>query len=48
MSIFGVMFSGGAIAVVQSVHSARGMTSCLVFGFLLAVSALTLMLRGRD
>jgi hypothetical protein len=46
MSIFALMFSGGAIALVDSVHTARGMTSCLVFGFLLALSALTLMLRG--
>jgi hypothetical protein len=37
----------GAIAAVGDVGPVPGMTSSLVFGFLLVVSALTLLLRGR-
>ena len=47
MLIFAVMFACGAVAAVESVPSASGMTLCLVFGFLLVVTVLTRFLRGR-
>jgi hypothetical protein len=47
MLIFALMFACGAVAAVESVRPAPGMTSCLVFGFLLVVTALTRLLRGR-
>jgi len=47
MLIFGLMVLCGAIVAVESVRPAPGMTSCLVFGFLLALSTLTMLLRGR-
>jgi hypothetical protein len=46
MMIFAVMFACGAVAAVASVQHAPGMTSCLVFGFLLVVTGLTRLLRG--
>jgi len=47
MLIFALILLCGAIAVVSSVWPAPGVTSTLVFGFLLAVSGLTRVLRGR-
>jgi hypothetical protein len=47
MLIFALMFLCGAMVVVEGVGRAPGMTSSLVFGFLLAVTALTRVLRGR-
>jgi hypothetical protein len=47
MLIFFLMLLCGATAAVEGVQHAPGMTSSLVFGFLLLVSALTLLLRGR-
>ncbi len=47
MLIFALMLLCGVTAAVESVQPAPGMTSSLVFGFLLVVSALTLILRGR-
>jgi len=45
MLIFALMLLSGATAA--GVGSAPGMTSSLVFGFLLAVSAFTMVLRTR-
>jgi hypothetical protein len=47
MLIFALMVFCGAIAAVGDIGPAPGITSSLVFGFLLVVSALTLFLRGR-
>jgi ABC-type Mn2+/Zn2+ transport system permease subunit len=47
MLIFALMLLCGATAAVESVRPAPGMTSSLVFGFLLGVSARTRLLRGR-
>ena len=47
MLIFALMLLFGAFAAVGTVAPVPGMTSSLVFGFLLVVSALTLLLRGR-
>jgi len=47
MLIFALMLSCGALAAVESVGPVAGMASSVVFGFLLAASALTLLLRGR-
>jgi hypothetical protein len=47
MLIFALMLLFGAIAAVGAAGPFPGMTSGLVFGFLLVVSALTLLLRGR-
>ncbi len=48
MLIFALMSLCGAIVVVaEGVGRAPGMTSCLVFGFLLVVTILTRLLRGR-
>ncbi len=44
MLIFALMLFCGAIAAVATVP---GMAASLVFGFLLVVSAVTLLLRGR-
>jgi hypothetical protein len=44
--IFALMWLCGAIAVVASVGPLPGITSSLVFGFLLVVSAFTRLLRG--
>lgn len=46
MLIFALMFGCGAVAAVASIQPAPGMTSCLVFGFLLVVTAFTRLLRG--
>lgn len=47
MLIFALMFVCGAVAVVESVQPALGMTSCVVFGFLLLITVSTRLLRGR-
>lgn len=47
MMIFGLLLLFGAVASVGDLGPFPGMTSSLVFGFLLVVSALTLLLRGR-
>jgi hypothetical protein len=47
MLIFALMLLGGALATVGGVAPVPGMTSSLVFGFLLVLSALALLLRGR-
>jgi hypothetical protein len=47
MLIFSLLVLCGALAAMESVQPVPGLTSCLVFGFLLAVSGLTLLLRGR-
>jgi hypothetical protein len=47
MLIFALLLLFGAVAAVGDVGPVPGLTSSLVFGFLLAVSALTLLLRGR-
>jgi len=48
MLIFTLMVLGGTMAAVNGgIETAFGMTLTIVFGFLLAVSALTLLLRGR-
>jgi hypothetical protein len=47
MLIVALMLSCGAIIVVEGVGRIPGMTSSLVFGFLLVVTALTQVLRGR-
>ena len=47
MLIFALMLLCGALAAVGNIGPVPGMTSSLVFGFLLVVSALTLVLRGR-
>ena len=48
MMIFMLMTLAASMSAIHgSIGSAAGMTSGLVFGFLLVVSALTLVLRGR-
>ena len=47
MLIFALMLLCGAIVVVEGVGRAPGMTSSLVFGFLLVLTAFTRVLRGR-
>jgi hypothetical protein len=47
MLIFALMVLCGGSAAIGNIGPAPGMTSGLVFGFLLVVSALTLLLRGR-
>jgi hypothetical protein len=48
MSIFLLMILGGSISAVDgSIGHTFVLTSTAVFGFLLTVSALTLLLRGR-
>ena len=47
MMVFALMLLSGALASIANVGPVPGMTSSLVFGFLLVVSALTLLLRGR-
>jgi hypothetical protein len=47
MSIFALISLCGATVAVGSVQHVPGMTAGLVFGSLLAVSAITLVLRGR-
>ena len=46
MLIFALMLLCGACSAVERVGSLPGMTSSLVFGFLLLVSAVTRLLRG--
>ena len=45
--IFALMLFFGAVAAIENIMPLPGMTSSLVFGFLLVVSAFTLLLRGR-
>ena len=47
MLIFSLMFLFGAMVVVEGVGRAPGVTSSLVFGFLLVLTAFTRLLRGR-
>ncbi len=47
MLIFALMLFCGAFAPVGNGGPVPAMTLSLVFGFLLAISALTLLLRGR-
>ena len=47
MLIFALMVLFGAVAAVGDIGPVPGMTSSLVFGFLLVVSGLALLLRGR-
>jgi hypothetical protein len=45
--IFALMLIFGAIVAIGDAGPFPGVASSLVFGFLLVVSALTLLLRGR-
>ena len=47
MLVFTLMLLCGAIGALGNIGSTPGVTSSLVFGILLAISALTLVLRGR-
>ncbi len=47
MLIFSLLLLCGALAATRSEQIVSGLTSCLVFGFLLGVSGLTLLLRDR-
>lgn len=47
MVIFALMLLGGALSAVGDAGPLPGMTSSLVFGFLLILAALALALRGR-
>ena len=47
MLIFSLLLVWGALAATQSEQLVSGLTSCLVFGFLLVISGLSLLLRGR-
>ena len=47
MLIVALMLLCGAIVVVGGVGRAPGMTSSLVFGFLLVLTAFTRVLRGK-
>lgn len=47
MLIFALMFACGGVAAAESVQPVPGMTSCVVFGFLLVITVLTRLLRGR-
>ena len=47
MLIFALLVLFGAFAALGNIGPLPGMTSSLVFGFLLVICALTLVLRGR-
>lgn len=47
MLIFLLLLLCGVLAATESVQPVPGLASCMVFGFLLAVSVVSLLLRGR-